>query len=53
MTIKELIDALEKLPPKYQNAQIFIWGEQDLEEVDDININDNQIILLTEHNYYY
>ena len=46
MTVKELIEELQKLPPKYQDANVEVWGEQALEDIDRIEIYyDDEIVL--------
>lgn len=50
MTVKELIDKLQSLPPKYQNANVLVFETEDfctyLENAKKIEIDsDNEIII--------
>ena len=46
MTVKELIEELQKLPPKYQNANVTAWAEQGTEDIYQIEIRyDDEIVL--------
>ena len=46
MTVKELIEELQKLPSEYQNANVEVWGEQDLEDINRIEIYYNKEVVL-------